>query len=522
MGCGRERSNNVSSAFNSEKNLVGVHILRIVRVEMPFLRVIAPIILAVGLVLAPSAMGTAFAEGEAPPVDDAVMAHQLACEDGVCSLRVDIGPNAPSWLPTAGFALSVLEDNLSVLPDGTGISVRDGLALDMPIGNLKLADAKIDLTIGEDGSVESFYGTAELAAPSLNLFGRTTSKKPIATVIGYDRASAMPEMAATLDPERKYLFFDLAAGTELSAELNDGSDGALWLSIPDGQRATVVIDPIERFAFIDGNVTLRYSGNMAFLSQLLDPAETVELFTGELPIRHQVTVHLTGVVTDQLADSHLEFAGRYAVDGGKVAEWLNVNGEPLALEGGIVISGEGLLGTGIVRSTVMPENVWNSAVQAQIFVPFSTDFQDAYLALNSRVDIPFANLSADGTARVNGSLETIADGNLHVPWISGDADLFAEAGEAAETVGVAVNASGGNRWSNAWSATSDGVRTGLELTRKPAGAAVDWIRDTAGSGLETASDGLEWSIDTASSQWCSTTGYCHSPDGESGTATAMR
>ena len=189
-----------------------------------------------------------------------------------------LGRRAAQVVTGRGFRIVRLEENLQVLPDGAGISVSDGLALDLPIGNLKLADAQIDLMMGEDGSVESFYGTAELPTPSLGIFDRANVKNPIATSVGFDVAANLPSVNAALDPERKYLFFDLASGTELSASLDDESDAALWLSIPEGQRATVVIDPQERFAYIDGNVTLRYSGSMAFLAQMLDPAEAIDLF----------------------------------------------------------------------------------------------------------------------------------------------------------------------------------------------------------------------------------------------------
>ena len=349
---------------------------------MLFRRIVAPLLLAL-LLLTSFAAGTAHAADE-PPVDAAVMDHQLACENGVCSLRIDLGAETPTWLPATGMVLSVLENNLNVLPERAGISVSDGLVLDLPIGNLKLADANIDVTLGDDGSVESFLGTAQLPTRSLGLLGRAGSKNPIATTVGFDYASALPAVNASLDPDRKYLYFDLGRGTELEATVGDGAEVSLWLSIPEGQRATIVVDPLERFAYIDGNLTMRYSGSVAFLAGMVDGFEAADLLSGDLPLRHEATVHVSGVVTDKLADSRLELEGRYAVDGGKLAEWFNVNGEPLALEGGLVISDAGMLGTGVVRSTLMPENVWNSAVQGQVFIPFSTDFRQAYAALNTR------------------------------------------------------------------------------------------------------------------------------------------
>ena len=432
---------------------------------------------------------------------------------------VDLGSRTPNWLPATGLALTVLENNLKFLPDGAGISVSDGLALDLPIGNLKLADANIDLKMGENGVVDSFRGTAQLPTPNLGIFTRASLKNPMATTVGYDYAREMPQVGVTLDPERKYLFFDLAAGTELEATVAGDTEGSLWLSIPEGQRATVVIDPAERFAFIDGNVTMRYSGSMAFLAGMMDGVEVADFLSGDLPLRHEATVHVSGVLSDDLADSRLELEGRYAVDGGKLAEWLNVTGEPLALEGGLVISDAGLLGTGIVRSSVMPENVWNSAVQGQVFVPFSTDLSQAYAALNTKVDLPFADMTADGYARLDGALDVVADGSFDAPWRGRGGDAIAAAEEhAGETV-----AREPGRLTRAWEATTAGRETGFEAASRPAGAAATWVRNTAESGYDSASGGLGWSKDLASSKWCSTTGLCGLDDvTEDGTATAMR
>lgn len=494
---------------------------------MRFFRIAVPALLAL-LVWMPLATGRVYAADDGPVANTATTNHQLACEDGVCSLRVDLGEKTPSWLPASGFALSVLEENLKVLPDGAGISVSDGLSIHLPTGNLKLADAEIRLSMGADGQVESFYGTAALPTPTLGIFSRGSSSRPISTAIGFDFGSSLPSVAAELDPDRKYLFFDLGAGTELQAEFDGSKQGALTLSIPEGQRATVVIDPAERFAYIDGNVTLRYSGSIAFLTQLLDPAETVDLFSGELPLRHRATVHFTGVVSQDLADSHLEFAGRYAVDGGQVAEWLNIDGEPLAFEGGILINDEGLLGTGIVHSSVLPESVWDSAVQAQVFVPFSMNPREAYASLDTNVQIPFADISADGYARLDGALEMMADGSLQVPWRTGETATLAASGDNdGDVTGAKLSVgeldSGGSRWAKVWDRTADGALVGIDYARRPASAAYGWMKDTADVSYESAAGGLEWTVGLATSRLCETTGYCgRTPSGDEEPATAMR
>ena len=503
---------------------------------MKISRIFIPVLVAVTLLLMPIAATSVFAADSTPPAESGID-HSLDCADGVCSLRVDLGDKAVSWLPTAGFALSVLEENLNVLPDGAGITINDGVSLDMPIGNLKLTNASMDLKMGENGQIDSFYGTANLPSPSLGSLGLLglplpLGKKSVATTIGYDEAANLPGSDLPLDSNKKYLFFELASGTELEATVGEAESDTLWLSVPEGQKATVIIDPQERFAYIDGNVTMRYSGVTAFFTQMLDPAETVDILSGELPIRHQASVHVSGVLSDDLNESELTFAGRYSVDGGKLAELVKLDGEPLALEGGLVISDAGVLGTGVVRSTLLPESVWDSTVQAQVFVPFSADFSDAYVALNSSVNVPIANLSADGYAKLNGALDVVAEGNYSVPWRRLDTDLLAEntAVDADSTV-VQMSISGSNeaqdidgsesnRWAKIWDATSSGVQSGITSATPAAKSAAGWVKENAGAGYESAADSIGWTIDMTSSQWCETTGFCR--DGGADSATAMR
>ena len=476
---------------------------------MPFLKIVFAVLLAC-LLFTPLAMGTANAASEFP--GSAATAHQIACDEGVCSLHLDLGDQAPPWLPATGVALSVLEKNLAFLPEGAGVSITDGLTLDLPIGRLKLSDAQIDVTMGADGRVESFYGKAQLPSPSLGTLFRSATERPVDTAVGFDYAGKLPQIDASLDPNRKYLFFDLAAGTNLEASLGENADSALWLTIPEGQRATVVVDPQERFAFLDGNVTIRYNGSVAFLTQLLDPTQTVDLLSGELPIRHQATVHVTGVVADEIAETRLELAGRYAVDGGAAAEWLNIDGEPLTLEGELVISEDGLLGTGIVRSSVLPAKVWDGAVQAQVFVPFSLDLRNAYVALDTHADVPFAELSADGYARVDGAIDVTANGSFEAPWQTGtmvasaDSDAAPVSNGAADSTGADGYTAG--RWSKAWDATAAGAQYGVAAAGRPVGAAAAWTKSAANAGYDAAAGGIGWTVDLAAGAWCSTTGLC--------------
>jgi len=330
--------------------------------------------------------------------------------------------------------------------------------------------------------------------PSLPLLGEFAQRKAAQARIGFARGDALQLTDAPVDPERKYLYFDLASGASLRTG-TPGQANELSLAIPEGQRALVVIDPLERFAYIDGHVTLRYNGELVFLAQLLDPTETVDLFAGELPMRHRATVNVSGVVADALDAAQMELAGRYAVDAGRLGEWLKLEGQPLALEGSLTLTPTGLLGKGVVRSSLAPERLLDSAVQAQIFVPFTGGYQTAFVELRTNLDVPAANFHGDAMARLDGALDVVADANLQMPQL-GLKDVLADAGDGAVTP--------------LWDRTLGAVMT-------PARAGYDKLSELAAGGAESAAAGVQWSKDLAAQQWCGWTGRCSEP-----VQTAMR
>ncbi len=432
--------------------------------------------------------------------DIAAIHTGIECVEGVCTLAADLGETAPAWLPGGEFRINVSQENLTALPDGAGFEAHDDLVFAMPWGDIRLANVQMRLELDERRRVETFSGTAEVPLPSLPFFGNTTGQTAAEARVGFERGEALSLAGAPLDPDRKYLYFDLASGAALTAPAGEGRSGELSLAIPEGQGALVVLDPLERFAYIDGHVTLRYNGELVFLAQLLDPTETVDLFVGELPLRHRATVHVSGMTGAALDDTHLELAGRYAVDAGRMGEWLKLDGEPLAVEGGIVVNGEGLLATGVVRSSLAPERVLDSAVQAQVFVPFSVDYREAYVELRSRFDSPAAGLHADGVARLDGALDAVADVNVHLPWGRRD-----EAAVAQDAGGMKA------LWDRTAGTVGDTARAG--------------VAHAAGlgrGGYQSAAAGLEWSADLVAQQWCGMTDRCESRFDKGPVETAMR
>lgn len=446
-------------------------------------------VLGAGILWLAAATGLA----SAAPADPPNVAPEAAidCAKGHCTLRVDLGDAAPGWLPDAGLWLNVLEENLHVLPDGAGIEVSDDLVLDMPVGSIHLAGAQLRLEMDDANRVQSFHGTADIPMPSLPLIGNSTNRKAAEARVGFDRGDALPLAGSSLDiplhPDRKYLYFDLASGATFSAG-PAGQAGELTLGIPEGQRALIVLDPTERFAYIDGHVTLRYNGELVFLAQLLDPTETVGLFAGELPLRHRATVHLSGVVADAVDATQFELAGRYAVDAGRLGEWLKLEGQPLALEGSLALTPEGLLATGVVSSSLAPERVLDSAVQAQIFVPFSAEYQTAFVELRSKLDVPAADFHADAMARLDGSLDAVADANLQLPQVGLD-EAVASAQDAAGPV-----------WDRV-----------VGTVVPPAQAGYERLSDLAAGSAESAAAVLDWSKEQAAQRWCGLTGWCGGP-----------
>ena len=143
----------------------------------------------------------------------------------------------------------------------------------------------------------------------------------------------------------------------------------LSLSAPAGQALTLVIDTEEPLVYLAGNVTVNTSAELLLAGPLQDLAQQSELIPDGLPLRQRTQVTVKALAGKN-AEEHLELGGAWSVGAGALGRWLGVEATPLAVEGLLTLSAEGMLLDGVVRSSIAPDTVLDSSVQLTAFVPF--------------------------------------------------------------------------------------------------------------------------------------------------------
>ena len=75
-----------------------------------------------------------------------------------------------------------------------------------------------------------------------------------------------------------------------------------------------------------------------------------------------------------------------------MGRWLGVEARPLAVEGLLTLSAEGIFLDGVVRSSIAPDTVLDSSVQLTAFIPFKGDVADAFIETQAALAIPLAKV----------------------------------------------------------------------------------------------------------------------------------
>ena len=270
-------------------------------------RRIGPIVFLVGLLFLLSGQAVLAAEPDPPTgaqlanAGDATMANEygLHCEDGICALRIQMGDDIARLLPPAAAVwLEVMQDNLRFLPDGAGVEIADEFVLKLPMGDINLVDADVTAQIGPDHRIQSLNGTVHLPLPTFGLLDGMSVVAPVEANIGYDQGKNLTHVHSTLQPDRAYLYFDIGAGMELTGSVQDvdAGEGQIQLSVSRGQQVTLLIDTVEPLVYFDGNVSVRYNGQLAYVRQVLDPTGVTDWMPDDLPLTQTATVHLSGAL----------------------------------------------------------------------------------------------------------------------------------------------------------------------------------------------------------------------------------
>jgi hypothetical protein len=307
----------------------------------------------------------------------------LNCEAGVCTAKFDLGVDGNGL--AEGVWLSVLQSAVNALPGGDGFVVNDDVSVSLPSGRLTLADAELVVTLDEAGQVATLRGSALAPVPTFALLDGLSFVTPARVTVGFDRGDVLALSHLTLDEARRYLFIDAQAGLSVATQ-------GMALDTAAGQRATLVIDPTQPAVYVDGRVTLRTQGAMAFWGEFAPDASEAGWLPALLPFANSTTLHAQ---VGRDVEPIVEVNNRFSVDGGLlgglagglVGQWLQLDETPFTTEGWAKISPDGLLVAGEARVAVAPTQVLESHAEAELFVPFD-GAEAAYVALSADVASP--------------------------------------------------------------------------------------------------------------------------------------
>src|SRR5690606_20335150 len=170
--------------------------------------------------------------------------------------------------------------------------------------------------------------------------------------------------------------------------IDRGGQSPLELTVPSGQHTALVMDLEQPLLYVDGEVNLRYMGDLAFVRQLVDPASALAWWPVDLVLPQTLTFSVNGVI-GQGVTPNLALTAGYQVEPGVFGQWLRLDGALVEAEGSLVLGPQGLLLAGQAHSALMPEAMTEDALAAQVFIPFD-GVQAVYARLQSTLEAPLA------------------------------------------------------------------------------------------------------------------------------------
>ncbi|MEZ4769143.1 MAG: hypothetical protein R2844_12055 [Caldilineales bacterium] len=437
------------------------------------------IALSAGLLASVTATGAL----AAPAAGQPPQRYEVQCQNGRCALQAEVAPMAPLARLAAGAAVAALNNNEGILPAGASLALDDDLTLTLPIGKVTLPKADLAVTLGADGRIEQLHGTAQVPFPSFGLLEDARIVTPALAEVGLDSGANLAHLNAPLKDDRQYLFFHLSAGLDVEAT---SQRGPMRFSLPAGQRATLIIDTQEPLVYLAGNVSVSDPGQIALVGPLLDIAQRSEFIPDALPLRQRTQVAVTGQYSPAEGESFVELGAAHGVDAGAAGRWLGIDSQPLAVNGWIRISGDGMLLNGVASASFAPDKVFDGELGLEAWIPFGNELDGAYAQINGSAAVPLADLSTDATVRVSLPLDVQAQAHLVTP---------------------------GSERSVVWHPDPAGDKEPTALKRA-AGSVSDWIGNALDAAGQGVSSGGQWIARGASSGYAAVTGWLPAPDRE--------
>ncbi len=371
---------------------------------------------AVGLAVIVLTSGTGAIALAAPPADTSNPPgrYSVRCDEGSCTVKTSLPGMSELAKAGAGAVLSAIQRQPNALPAGASVSIDDDLEIKLPVGELKLLNARISLDLGPDKQIERLHGTAEVPFPSFGVLNDVAVNTPAQAEVGLDIGKNLSYLNAPLEAERRYLFFTIGSGFDVAAKTNTATK-QFEISVPAGQGATLVIDTQEPLVYLAGNFTISHDAPIALVGKLLEPVQSLSAIPQALPLRQRTQLAASAQFGKQSEDQQVSVGAAHTVDAGIIGEWLGVDVQPLAVEGLLTVTREGMTLNGVASSSIAPDLILDADAQVDAFIPFGNNLEDAYVLVQARAAVPVAKITADATAKVTWPLDVEATAHVLTP-----------------------------------------------------------------------------------------------------------
>lgn len=354
--------------------------------------------------MAQPALASPFASPQmATPIDPA--AYGIHCTEGVCTLRIkDAGITLPTPVAAgATLLLTFLQDQIHLLPEGAGLQITDDVTIQTPMGKLALFDTDMVIQLTADNAIERLHGTAQIPWPSFLGAEATKGERALALAdIGWEPGKFLKHLNLPLATEQAYFYIRLGVGvqTDATGALQRETLHAIETPVTRGQYLTLLMDPQKLDLWLDGNLTL------ALLDEWLLFNEFLTDQTG-LPFElasEAVNFHVSGLLSPALATSYLRLDGLYTLEKQFIRNWFQTDASPLAVTGSLLINREGLLLSGLTRSSVLPNRLFDGEMHVEAFLPLAGTFWDAYVATGTAATSPLWAMAHENEQRFSAAL----------------------------------------------------------------------------------------------------------------------
>jgi hypothetical protein len=442
----------------------------------------------------------------------ALSVYGVRCRDQQCMLIVNAaGLQTEVAVPARNpLRFDLPAGNLGFL-SGAGVEISDQLTLNLPVGAIQIRNGDFLVGVDAEGNVQRLRGKADTVLPALTLPNNLRIGGDFAAEFGYDYGAELGAVGRLLNPEARYFYVRVGDGITLDTALLDenGESTPITVGVPENESTTIIVDPENQLLYIDGRFNLSQVLRLALVASTLgiDVAQLPMLAGVTLPLRS--TVGVAALFSREPERNFVQINSDLSIQGGPLAQLLQLKDAPLALDSTIRIDNSGMLLQGIADARVAPQTLLETGGALELFVPFER-LRDAYVRVGGKLSVPVLGIAADNEAMLGGAQAENAGGE----GASGEAQL-SWWGAATSWIGSAA--------SNTASAVAEGtqvsvnaVQEAVDVALQSAGAtlptapSVD-VGAATGSLLSGATEGVACSVLRAQQLWCETTRLCKPP-----------